>query len=422
MTTVIGSVREYFLLSDARATSKTVPEDARAQLQKRLALGRQRAEAADALWSTGHVAEGLRLAGDAFAATLGAVEPFEDAIAPSAPRRTEGLAPSAGDASSDDPSATEAADEEAHSGEPSDAPEEDARKDEASATLAGADEASEDDASATLAGEDAGDGEEALTEKVAADDASAAPPEVAPKTEATVGEPTWATLLRRRGVSDSKLREVVEADRALRAKTPPLLDEEVSAAEGELFQQLVISRRHVDRALAPASMTPGQLSWTRASRLGFAGLIAIVVAVGLYFALRPAHGVTATATGQYNAEFTPEKAIDGDAATEWLLPDRRQGSLDVRITPAQHVDTVRLKNSHNRHYNDRATREYTVEIYRHGDAPDHPSKTIQGQWTTLSPRPDWTEHAVDVDDVERIRVNVRTWHRNGGGLAEIDWD
>ena len=169
-------------------------------------------------------------------------------------------------------------------------------------------------------------------------------------------------------------------------------------------------------------MTPGQLSWTRFSRLGFTGVIVLAAIVGLYFALRPPHGVEATASGHFNNDFTPDKAIDGDTATEWLLPDRRPGWVEARITPPEHVDTVRLRNSHNRQYNDRATREYTVEFFRHGDPPDHPSKTIEGEWTTLAPNPQWTDHEVDVDDVERIRFNVRTYHRAGGGLSEMEWN
>ena len=395
MTTLIGSIREYVFLSNARAATKLVPEDARAQLQKRLALGRQRSEAADALWSNGHVAEGLRLASEAFEVTLEAVAPFESAVAPSdAPHRTAGLAPARG--------ATEAAAEE------------------------GAADEADEPASRARAESDDGEAPESVTETVAAgDDLGAAETQLAPAKTADaasvpLGEPEWALSLRRRGLSESKLREVLDADRVLRAKTMPLLDEEVSAAEGELFQQLVVSRRHVDRVLSPAAMTPGQLAWTRASRVGFAALIGLAVIVGLYFALRPPHGVEATASGQYNAEFAPEHVVDGDGATEWLLPDRQQGWVDVRITPPEHVDTVRLKNSHNRQYNDRATREYTVEIYRQGE--DHPAKTIEGEWDSLSPHPDWTDHAVRVDDVDRIRVNVRSWHRLGGGLSEIDWN
>ena len=67
---MIGSIREYFFLSDARATAKLVPEHARTALHDKLARGRQRSEAADALWSNGHGAEGLRLASQAFEATL----------------------------------------------------------------------------------------------------------------------------------------------------------------------------------------------------------------------------------------------------------------------------------------------------------------------------------------------------------------
>ena len=144
----------------------------------------------------------------------------------------------------------------------------------------------------------------------------------------------------------------------------------------------------------------------------------MAAAFGTYLLLKPATGVEATASGHFNNDFVAAKAIDGDAATEWLLPSNQTGSLDLRIFPPQRIETLRLKNSHNRHYNDRATRAYTVELMSN----DRVVRTIEGEFPTLSPRPDWVEHAAGVDEIDHIRINVRTWHRAGGGLAEVEWD
>lgn len=424
MTTVIGSIREYFLLSEARATAKIVPEDARVALDRQLAVGRQRSEAADALWSNGHVAEGLRLAAEAFDATVASVAPFADAIAPPGrePARAEPAeaeAPAGTDARAEEPAGEGDGEAEASASDEGDAkdgeeaePAQDVEPSEA--------EASEADDAAKSEQPAAGDGE-AEGAGVSTSEPEPAREERAPEPASLgddAGEPAWAAVLRRRGLSEGKTREVIEAARQRSAKAFPVLDDQVTAADGELFQQLVTARRHVDRVLAPASMTPGQLAWTRVSRIGFATMLGLAVAFGVYFLLRTPAGVQATASGQWSAEFTPQHVIDGDEATEWILPDRQPGWVDLRITPPQHIETLRLKNSHNRHYNDRATNEYTVEIYSNGQVV----RTIEGSWQGINPRPPWTEHAVGVDDVERIRFNVRSWHRNGGGLAEIDWD
>ncbi len=428
---MIGSIREYFFLSDARATAKLVPEHARTALHDKLALGRQRSEAADALWSNGHVAEGLRLASQAFEATLEAVAPFEGAVRPAqAPRDAIGDAPTElalepvepkAEAGDDEPAAGEASAEADHDAE--------ARGDAAEAEGAEADEEAADGAEAASdakdedaegeAEDDAAEASAAKAEEAPAREAGHdGPAAVALRADARPDEPSWAPVLRRRGLSDGKTREVLEAERTLRAKVLPALDKDVGAAEGELFQSLITARRHVDRVLAPASMTTGQLAWTRASRIGFAAFFAAVAIFGIYLLLKPAVGVEATASAHFNNDFVAAKAIDGDAATEWLLPNGEAGWLDVRITPPQRIDTVRLKNSHNRHYNDRATREYTIDLM----SGDRVVRSIPGEFPTLSPRPEWVEHAAGVDDVDHIRINVRSWHRVGGGLADVEWD
>lgn len=62
--------RDFFLLRQAAEEAGRRPAERRAAVGASLALGRQRAEAGEALWSNGHAAEGLRLAVDALASTL----------------------------------------------------------------------------------------------------------------------------------------------------------------------------------------------------------------------------------------------------------------------------------------------------------------------------------------------------------------
>lgn len=340
---MIGSIREYFFLNDARATAKLVPEDARASLHDKLALGRQRSEAADALWSNGHVAEGLRLASDAFEATLAAIDSFEGALAPApasqAAREAMGEAPTVLAIDPEEPKAEADAEAGAEAGADADAEETEAEEAEA--------EEAEAEAPKAEAAEAEGEpetGGEAPSDEAPSDEAPSPPvaeTAVALRADVRPDEPSWAAVLRRRGLSDGKTREVLEAERSLRAKVLPALDKDVGAADGELFQSLITARRHVDRVLSPASMTVGQLAWTRASRLGFTAFFVVAAVFGVYWLLKPATGVVATASAQYNNDFPPAKAVDGDVATEWLLPDRQPGQLDLRITPPQHIETDR---------------------------------------------------------------------------------
>jgi hypothetical protein len=69
----MSTITEYFLLRDALLLAAKVPAEERAETASLLALGRQRAEAAEALWANGHSAEALRLAVDALARTIEAL-------------------------------------------------------------------------------------------------------------------------------------------------------------------------------------------------------------------------------------------------------------------------------------------------------------------------------------------------------------
>lgn len=392
---MISSIREYFLLSEARATAKLVPEDARVALHGKLALGRQRSEAADALWSNGHVAEGLRLAGEAFEATLEAITPFEDAVHPTGARAKAALAVAETVLADDSPGEATGQD-----GEPT----------------ADASSAEDEDPNEADADEEATPEPEAMPEPDALATGEGRGSSAGAQLAGTRED--LAALLRRLGISEGKAREVVAADHALRDKRMPLLDEDVSAVDGELFQSLMAARRHVDRVIAPASRTPKQLGWTGASRISFTLLLTAACVVGLWLLLRPETGIVATASVQYNAEFPGSNAVDGNESSEWLLPDNTAGSLDISVMPPQHIGNLRIKNSHNRHYNDRATREYTLELFVNGRV----ARTIEGEFERFDPSPDWVEHAVGLDDVERVRINVRSWHRTGAGLAEVEID
>lgn len=101
----MAQVAEYFTLREARTVASRIPEHARKDLADALAVGRQKAEAAEALWSNGHTAEGLRLAVEGLDATLEA-----------APRHARALAPAAsasGETSPERPAAVTEADPEA---------------------------------------------------------------------------------------------------------------------------------------------------------------------------------------------------------------------------------------------------------------------------------------------------------------------
>lgn len=374
---LFGRIGEYFTLSAARAAQGRLGEPARKAMDQALGLGRQRADAAESLWSNGHTAEALRLATRSLEDTLAAAPEYARAMglaaAPPAPSEPASTEPASTEPASTEPASTE------------------------SAPPAEGREASSADPSAPPL------------------PAAAKLPEVS-ALEASDG---WSAALRARGASSAQLDKVRAALSAAREATLPLLDAEVSAAHADLFQQVLDARHLVDRSFGMVALPARDLGWTRFSRIGTTSLIAVVVLVGLYAGLRTPEGIFADASDVWaqSPMFAAENVIDGNEDSYWLLPDGATGWVEARISPAADISRVRLLNTHNPPHNDRATREYAVEIYSGGEL----AQTIEGTFE-FSTRPEFVTHDVSVGRVDRIRFVARSHHHVGAGLAELQWE
>ncbi|MCB9618325.1 MAG: hypothetical protein H6724_02605 [Sandaracinus sp.] len=347
--------RDFFLLRQASEEAGRRPAERRDAVGQALALGRQRAEAAEALWSNGHAAEGLRLVAESLTCTLAAA----DILAPEVKAPVVKPAP-----------------------EP--APKADAD--------------SEEEASA-----------EADSEEDARDEAPSPTP-------ARVG---WRDVLAARGADADRLETISRAVGFARQALPEL-DASVSATHAELYKELYRARADVDGLLSSASLTPAQVKLKVVQRWSTALGLTVLAVVGLYLALRTPRAVTATSSAVFRSDpqFGPDKVFDDDPNTEWLLNDGQNGWLEARLTPGRDLVAIRLLNGHNRHFNDRGVKEFTLELYdRSGEKVFEHEGELE-----FSASPTWVEIPVSATNVERLRFNVRSHHRVGGALAEIALD
>lgn len=389
---IFARIGEYFTLSGAQKEQAKLGEPARKAMDRALSLGRQRADAAESLWSNGHTAEGLRIAVAALRDTLAAAPEYGRAmgVAEAAPVEAKVAV------------ATDEADKPVASDEPA----KDEAKDEPAKEAADAEPAKADDAAK----------EEAAEAKAEEAKVEAAKVEAPRSPEVT--EP-WALALRARGTSASHIEKVRAALAAADKAELPLLDVEVSAAHADLFQQVLDARHLTDRAFGMVALPPRDLSWTRISRIGTTSLVAVLVLGALYFGMRTPDGVFASASDVWaqSPTFAPETVIDGNEDSYWLLPDGASGWVEARISPPVDVARVRLLNTHNPPHNDRATSAYAVEVYSGGEL----ARTIDGTFE-FSTHPEFVVHDVGIDQVDRIRFVVRGHHNVGGGLAEMQWE
>lgn len=148
-----------------------------------------------------------------------------------------------------------------------------------------------------------------------------------------------------------------------------------------------------------------------------AAVAAVLVLVALVLALWPAPAITARASGVYAdlPGFGPAMAIDGDPETSWLLPNDEAGSMVVVFREPRHVSLVRVRSTTNAPWDDRGTRDYVVELARGTEI----LATASGDFTWAG-RTTPNTHALEADGVDRVRVRIETWHREGGGLAELE--
>lgn len=394
-------VVEFFTLSRASAQLGRLGESGRKQVAATLALGRQRGEAAETLWSNGHTAEGLRLAFAALDATLDAASTFADALKLDQPAAAPAPKAAAAEPPKEEPKKEESAEKPADATAAEGETVSEAKAEAAEAEPAASEptpEPKKDVAAAT----DAASIAAALRESI--ESLPPAPPE------------RWRAALASRGMRAAKIDQIGATLVAKRDAKLPDLDADVSPALADLFQRVMDARHAVDAAVGTGAWTSGDMRWARVRRwLGASVLLAGAIG-GSYFALHEPEGVFASASDvwQQNASFSADMAIDGRNDTWWILPDRATGWVEERISPSRHVSQVVLLNSSNPPSHDRGTSDYRLEIYSGGTL----ARSIDGHFDWAdSPQP--VTHDIDMDGVERVRFVVRSYHRTGGGLTEM---
>ncbi|WP_236606416.1 hypothetical protein [Sandaracinus amylolyticus] len=342
---LLDSLSEPFTARGALALQARIDATTRSAIARARSVGRQRADAAEALWASGHAAEGLRLVIAALESTVEAAETTARALDPE-------VAPAAP--------------------EP-----------------------------------------EALTEAAVEETAPIEAEQVAPTPR------TLAQSLRIVGIVPARASALETSVAAARSATLPELDAEISPAQAELYQRASDARRVIDRALGSAGMERREIQFARGARIAGTILAIVALLVVLRFALHTPEGVTAEVSGTWAdaPAYGADAALDGRPDTFWLLPDRAEGWLDVRIAPGRRIERIRLLNTHNPPHHDRATRQYRVEIHSGGEIV----RTIEGE-LAFSTAPEPVEHAVGIDDVDRIRFVVVSHHRTGAGLAELSFE
>ncbi len=126
----------------------------------------------------------------------------------------------------------------------------------------------------------------------------------------------------------------------------------------------------------------------------------------------------ATASAVYSSKHAAANAIDGSEATEWLLPDGTPGWLEVHFPSPRTVRHVRLLNAHNVYYQDRGCERVRVTLYCQYQAAASAEGRFAGIVAGRSP----LDFDLRADCVTHLRIEVLSYFKTGGGLAEVEAD
>ena len=125
---------------------------------------------------------------------------------------------------------------------------------------------------------------------------------------------------------------------------------------------------------------------------------------------------SASIESEVSSTYQPWNAMDGRISTEWILPDGQPGWLELRAEAPQPVTWLRLVNVRNEPYRDRASDRVRVEAWLGDELAASDEGRLPTRWDGAETYWDVYVHAPRID---RIRVEILTWHGSSGGLAEV---
>lgn len=214
--------------------------------------------------------------------------------------------------------------------------------------------------------------------------------------------------------SDALKLQIEGATKALAASPPPELDDSFRAEHATLLEDVLDVTKSIESELADATLAESTARALRVVRPVFAGLVVLAIAVTAFLLFRkPPFRAEASAIADMS--LPADRILDGDQKTEWALPDGQPGYIDVIPARPRFVHRLRVLNSKNLPGPDRGTKDFRIEVFSGGQL----SKSIDGSFPRFTREGLWQTVDLEMADVQRVRIVVKSWFGTGGGLAEV---
>lgn len=143
------------------------------------------------------------------------------------------------------------------------------------------------------------------------------------------------------------------------------------------------------------------------------GAVLVLLACAVFVSRAFENVVSVSAS--YAPERGAEQAVDGDPASDWLLPDRTGGFLELALPRRRAVHGATVLNGHNLHYMDRAIQLARVEVFDDDRLVD--SAELRFDKLEATPRQRTVQLAGK--QATRVRLQVIEYFVNGAALAEF---
>ena len=187
----------------------------------------------------------------------------------------------------------------------------------------------------------------------------------------------------------------------------PLLPREVTPAHRDFMQRLASRRR------AAVARLRGRTFGLR-QRWALAAAVAVVAVATALLLTR--NQPAARASVSYSSVFPARNVVDGVTNTEWLLPDGKSGWLEVVFPRPRQVESVRVFNSHNRPYLDRAAKTVKLEAF----AKERLVASASREFPAIAEESEPLTVPLSAREVTHVRITVESFYGLGGGLAEVE--
>jgi hypothetical protein len=196
----------------------------------------------------------------------------------------------------------------------------------------------------------------------------------------------------------------------------PTLETDTQPSNEALFRALIDALIAIEDSAGVSLAAPSDLRRIRNARVMTTSFLAVLGLALMWFALHKPAFSKAAASGQL-ADYAPEKAIDGDPNTAWLLPDHvGQGWLDLTLGKARSVGILHILAS-NPPWNDRDVKDAHIDALLDGvivkstdfTFPEPPGKDAS-----------WTDVPLDAPKSDHIRITVKSNYKVSAGIAEVE--